>query len=42
MAFQATPRCTVVGTQTAGADGNISALVMPGGDFGYLSGLGVL
>lgn len=30
MAFQATPRCTVVGTQTAGADGNISALVMPG------------
>ena len=42
MAFQATPRCTVVGTQTAGADGNISALVMPGGDFGYFSGLGVL
>lgn len=40
MAFQATPRCTVVGTQTAGADGNISALVMPGGDFGYFSGLG--
>ena len=30
MAFQATPRCTVVGTQTAGADGNISALVCPG------------
>lgn len=42
MAFQATPRCTVVGTQTAGADGNISALVMPGGNFGYFSGLGVL
>lgn len=42
MAFQATPRCTVVGTQTAGADGDISALVMPGGNFGYFSGLGVL
>lgn len=42
MAFQATPRCTVVGTQTAGADGNMSALVMPGGPFGYFSGLGVL
>lgn len=42
MTFQATPRCTVVGTQTAGADGNISALVMPGGHSGYFSGLGVL
>lgn len=42
MTFQATPRCTVVGTQTAGADGNISALVMPGGSFGCFSGLGVL
>lgn len=41
MAFQATPRCTVVGTQTAGADGNVSALVMPGGNFGCFSGLGV-
>ena len=41
MTFQATPRCTVVGTQTAGADGNISMLVMPGGNFGCFSGLGV-
>lgn len=43
MAFQATPRCTVVGTQTAGADGNISQLVMPAStQKSYFSGLGVL
>lgn len=42
MSFQAAPRCTVVGTQTAGADGNVSSLVMPGGPYGCFSGLGVL
>lgn len=41
MTFQATSRCTVVGTQTAGADGNVTALRMPGGDSGWFSGLGV-
>ncbi|WP_418992382.1 S41 family peptidase [Alistipes sp.] len=41
MTFQAAPRCTVVGTQTAGADGNVTALRMPGGDFGFFSGIGV-
>ena len=42
MAFQAAPRCTVVGTQTAGADGNVTKLVLPGGyDYTWFSGLGV-
>ena len=42
MAFQAAGRCTVVGRQTAGADGNVSPLLMPAGFGGWFSGLGVL
>lgn len=42
MAFQAAPRCTVVGTQTAGADGDVTKIVLPGADrYIYFSGLGV-
>lgn len=42
MAFQAVPGCTVVGTQTAGADGNVTQLVMPGGQaMWWFSALGV-
>ena len=43
MAFQATPRCTVVGTQSAGADGDVMQIVLPGGRHRTaFSGLGVL
>lgn len=41
MAFQATPRCTVVGSQTAGADGDVSVIRLPGTDRLLFSGLGV-
>lgn len=30
MAFQAAPHCTVIGTRTAGADGDVVRMVMPG------------
>lgn len=41
MAFQALPNCTIVGSQTAGADGNVSQIVLPGKMKFYISGLGV-
>jgi hypothetical protein len=41
MAFQAVPDCVVVGSQTAGADGNVIALPIPGGIRTLFSGLGV-
>jgi C-terminal processing protease CtpA/Prc len=41
MAFQTAPRVTVVGSQTAGADGNVSQINLPGGIRTYFSGLGV-
>jgi C-terminal processing protease CtpA/Prc len=31
MAFRASPHATVVGSTTAGADGNVSAFALPGG-----------
>lgn len=42
MAFQSGPNTTVIGTRTAGADGNVSAIYLPGNIFTYISGLGVL
>ncbi len=41
MSFQATPDCVVVGSQTAGADGNVVRLPLPGKISTRFSGLGV-
>jgi len=42
MALQASPNTTVLGSQTAGADGNVVKMVLPGGLSTYFSGIGVL
>jgi C-terminal processing protease CtpA/Prc len=41
MAFRTAPGAVVVGSTTAGADGNISMVPLPGGFYFYFSGLGV-
>ncbi len=41
MKLQALPNVTVVGTQTAGADGNVASLVLPGNITTSFSGIGV-
>lgn len=41
MAFKTAPDATLVGSQTAGADGNISLVQLPGGLSTYFSGIGV-
>jgi C-terminal processing protease CtpA/Prc len=41
MAFQASPNCVVVGSQTAGADGNVVTLPLPSSVKTLFSGLGV-
>ena len=41
MAFKIGDRVTLVGSQTAGADGNVSSISFPGGLGTYISGLGV-
>jgi C-terminal processing protease CtpA/Prc len=41
MALRATPNAVVIGSTTAGADGNVSALPLPGGFGSAFSGLGV-
>ena len=41
MAFRAAPEAIVIGSQTAGADGNISAIPLPGGHRTVISGIGV-
>ncbi len=41
MGFRTAPGATVIGSTTAGADGNVSAVVLPGGYGSYISGLGV-
>lgn len=41
MALRAAPRSTIVGSATAGADGNVSRLPLPGGMWSLLSGIGV-
>ncbi|MBI4903246.1 MAG: peptidase S41 [Acidobacteria bacterium] len=41
MAFRASPRTTVVGSTTAGADGNVSRFSLPGGLSSMISGIGV-
>jgi C-terminal processing protease CtpA/Prc len=41
MAFQAAPRTTVIGSTTAGADGNVSPIILPGDIRTMISGIGV-
>jgi C-terminal processing protease CtpA/Prc len=41
MAFRADPNAVVVGSTTAGADGNVSPIVLPGGLHPMMSGIGV-
>jgi len=41
MAFQAAPKAKVFGSQTAGADGNVSEIMLPGGFKTYMTGIGV-
>jgi hypothetical protein len=41
MAFRAAPRTIVVGSTTAGADGNVSQIALPGGLRTMISGIGV-
>jgi hypothetical protein len=41
MALRAAPRSTIVGSATAGADGNVSRLPLPGGMWSLISGIGV-
>lgn len=41
MAFRASPNTVVIGSQTAGADGNVSHISLPGGHRTMISGIGV-
>jgi C-terminal processing protease CtpA/Prc len=41
MAFQTAPDLTVIGSITAGADGNVSSIYLPGGILTLISGIGV-
>jgi hypothetical protein len=41
MAFRAAPKATVIGSTTAGADGNVSAFLLPGLINTMISGIGV-
>ena len=41
MAFRSSPRATIIGSTTAGADGNVSAIPLPGGIRSMISGIGV-
>lgn len=41
MAFRAGPRTTIIGSTTAGADGNVSTIWLPGGLRTMISGIGV-
>jgi len=41
MAFQSSPNTVVLGSSTAGADGNISILSLPGGVHSIFSGIGI-
>jgi C-terminal processing protease CtpA/Prc len=41
MAFRAAPQTMVIGSTTAGADGNVSQIPLPGGLRTMISGIGV-
>lgn len=42
MAFQSSPNVKVIGSTTAGADGDVSRIVLPGGISSLFSGIGIL
>ena len=42
MAFQSSPNVKVLGSTTAGADGDVETIILPGGIRTMISGLGVL
>lgn len=41
MSFQSSPNVTVIGSTTAGADGNVSSISLPGGISTMISGIGI-
>jgi len=41
MAFKASPNCVIIGSTTAGADGNVSRISLPGGLSTMISGIGI-
>jgi len=41
MAFKAGNNTTIIGSQTAGADGNVSEIFLPGGLYTWISGIGI-
>lgn len=41
MALQTFPKCIIIGSQTAGADGNVSYIPLPGGYHTIMTGIGV-
>ena len=41
MAFRAGDNTTIVGSTTAGADGNVSRIALPGGLSTMISGIGI-
>jgi carboxyl-terminal processing protease len=41
MALQTAPNITCIGSQTAGADGNVSLIILPGNIKTYMTGIGV-
>ena len=41
MALRVAPKAVVLGSTTAGADGNVSLISLPGGIQTYISGIGV-
>ena len=42
MAFRIAPNATVIGSTTAGADGNVSGFYLPGGLYTMFSGISIL
>ncbi|WP_445718195.1 S41 family peptidase [Flavobacterium sp.] len=42
MALRVAPNAIVLGSTTAGADGNVSGITLPGNIFTYISGIGVI
>jgi C-terminal processing protease CtpA/Prc len=42
MAFRIAPSATVIGSTTAGADGNVSGFYLPGGIYTMFSGISIL
>ena len=41
MAFRTAPNSKIIGSTTAGADGNTSSIILPGGIWTQISGIGI-